>query len=131
MQKDIVQYKVALYRILIAPFNNPEGMDLLINEIKIFNKGLNPISKLYQLTLADKRQIQLAGFIIIAFTTEQEANKAIKNKLYIANISVRVKKAYFTALSTQCSKCQGFGHLDTYCRKSPNCKFCEENHHSS
>ena len=55
IQKDVIWYKVALHRVPIAPFNNPDGMDLLTDKIKIFNKGLSPISKLYWLTLADKR----------------------------------------------------------------------------
>ena len=122
---------MALYRVSIAPFNSLDKMDLLTDEIKIFNKGLSPIGKLYWLTSADKRQTQLAGSIVVAFATKEEANKAIRNRLYIAGISVRVEEVYSTALTTQCSKCQGFGHLDSYCKKPPNCKYCGENHHSS
>ena len=53
----------------------------------------------------------------IAFITEEEANRAIRERLYIAGISVRVEKLYNIALTTQCQKCQGFGHLDNYYRK--------------
>ena len=53
----------------------------------------------------------------IAFATEEEANRAIRERLYIAGISVRVEKLYNTAPTTQWQKCQGFGHLDNYYRK--------------
>ena len=40
-------YKVAIYSISIRNFNIEEGMDLIISEIKTFNKGLSPIGRLY------------------------------------------------------------------------------------
>ena len=61
-------------------------------------------------------------------STEQEASRAIRNRLYIAGISVRVEKLYSTAPTTQCSKCQGFGHLDSYCKRPASCRLYGDRH---
>ena len=130
-QLDESQYKVVVHRIPIADFNNPLGMDLIKEEISTFNKGLTPIGTPYWLTPSDKRVSQRAGSVAVAFATQEEANKAIYNRLYIAGISTRVEKHYSTAPTTQCNKCQGFGHLDSYCRKHEKCRLCGESHATS
>lgn len=127
-QKDEPWHKVVLHGIPIADFNTQEGMELVKDEIKTFNKGLNPIGTPYWLTSAERRLNQQGGSVVVAFATETEANRAIQNRLYIAGISVRVEKLYSTAPTTQCAKCQGYGHLDSYCRKAAICRLCSENH---
>jgi hypothetical protein len=44
-------------------------MELVAEEIRIFNKGLKPIGTPYWLTSADKRANQKAGSIVVAFAT--------------------------------------------------------------
>jgi hypothetical protein len=127
-QLDEPWHKVVLHGLPTADFNTPYGMDLVVDEIKTFNKGLNPIGTPYWLTPEEKRLNQRAGSVAVAFGTEEEANRAIRNRLYIAGMSVRVEKLYSTSPTTQCQKCQGFGHLNSYCRRSPSCKLCGENH---
>ena len=100
----------------------------MVEEIVTFNKGLSPIGTPYWLTSAGKRSTQRAGSIAVAFATEQEANKAIRHRLYIAGISVRVEKLYSAAPTTQCQNCQGFGHLENYCKKTPRCRLCSDGH---
>ena len=53
-------------------------MDLIKDEIRTFNKGLNPVGTPYWLTPANKRPHQLAGSVVVAFATLEEANKAIR-----------------------------------------------------
>ena len=127
-QKDEPWHKVVLHGIPIADFNTPDGMALIVNEIKIFNKGFTPIGTPYWLTSSDNRLNQRAGSVVVAFATPEEANKAIRYRLYVAGISVRVEKLHSIASSTQCSKCQGFGHLDMYCKRAPICRLCGEKH---
>ena len=107
-------------------------MQLVKDEIKTFNKGYTPIGTPYWLTSVEKRRsnTQKGGSIAVAFATEAEANRAISNRLYIAGISVRVEKLYSTPPTTQCSKCQGYGHLDSYCRRQAKCRLCGESHHT-
>ena len=40
-------YKIVIHGIPIREFNSKEGMDLIVEEIKTFNKGLTPIGRLY------------------------------------------------------------------------------------
>jgi hypothetical protein len=127
-QKDEPWHKVALHGVPIADFNTPEGMSLVVDEIQTFNKGLKPIGTPYWLTSAEKRLTQRGGSLAVAFATEEEANRAIRNRLYIAGISVRVEKLYSTAPTTQCHKCQGFGHLENHCKKGPSYRLCGEKH---
>jgi hypothetical protein len=127
-QTDEPWHKVVLNGIPITDFDTPNGMELIISEITTFNKGFTPIGTLYWLTSAEKRQYQQAGSVVVAFATLEEANRAIRHRLYVAGISVRVKKLYTTAPSSQCQNCQAFGHLDSYCRFKPNCRLCSENH---
>lgn len=127
-QKDEPWHKVVLHGIPIADFNTPSGMDLIVEEIKTFNKGLVPIGTPHWLTSSEKRLNQRAGSVVVAFATAIEASRAIRHRLYVAGISVRVEKLYSTAPSTQCSKCQGFGHLNTHCKRTPRCRLCGELH---
>lgn len=129
-QKDEPWHKVVLHGIPIADFNTPEGMELVKEEIKTFNKGFIPIGTPYWMTSAERRRDpnQKGGSVTVAFATEAEANRAIQNRLYIAGISVRVDKLQSTAPTTQCAKCQGFGHLDSHCRRLAKCRLCGENH---
>ena len=48
-QKDQPWHKVILHGIPISDFNNPEGMQMIIDEIRTFNKNLdlNPIGTPY------------------------------------------------------------------------------------
>lgn len=105
-------------------------MSLVKEEISTFNKGLNPIGTPYWLTPRARRQDpnQRAGSIAVAFATEPEAKRAIQNKLYIAGISVKAEKLYSLPLSTQCPKCQSFGHLENKCRNELACSLCSDKH---
>src|SRR6267154_498831 len=47
VQKGEPWYKVIIYGISIRKFDIPEGMDLVLEEIKTFNKGLEPIGQPY------------------------------------------------------------------------------------
>ena len=74
-------------------------MQLVLDKIKTFNKhlDLNSVGTPYWLTSAQKRQLQLASSVVVAFKTPEEAQRAIRNRLYIGGISVRVEKLYTTA----------------------------------
>jgi hypothetical protein len=50
----------------------------------------------YWLTREDKRTNQQTGSVCIAFATEQEAQRVIRNKLYLLGISVRVEKRLYS-----------------------------------
>ena len=127
-QKDESWHKVAIHGIPTRDFDIPSGMQLVVDEITTFNQGFKPIGTPYWLTTQEKRKNQLAGLIVVAFAIEEETKRAIRHRLYIGGISIRVEKLYSVAPTTQCGKCQGYGHLDSHCRKSLRCRLCAENH---
>ena len=47
LQKGEPWYKVAIHGIPIREFDTESGMDLVVTEIKTFNKGLTPIGRPY------------------------------------------------------------------------------------
>lgn len=128
IQKDQPWHKVIIHKIPINDFSGPNGMDLIKDEIKTFNSDFSIIGTPYWLTSSSKRNTQREGAIVIAFATEKEAELAIRKRLYIAGISVRVEKFYHSTPSSQCQKCQGFGHHESFCRKPPACGLCSNKH---
>ena len=120
-------FKVAIHNIPTEYFTN-EDLVILKSEIPTFNKGLQIVGNPFWLTSEEKRRNQRTGSACIAFKTEQEALKAIRNRLYVLGISVRAEKLHSTPRSTQCQKCQKFGHTETRCQGNPTCKICGEAH---
>jgi hypothetical protein len=121
-------YKVVIDAIPTADFDHPQGMALIIDEIKTFNKGFTPVGLPYWLTSTENRKEQRAGSIVVSFPTEEQAKRALYNRLYVAGMSVRVRKYYPTASTAQCTKCGGFGHLSSFCKKRYSCLLCSEPH---
>jgi hypothetical protein len=78
-QKDEPWHKVVLHSVLIADFNTPTRMDLVVEEITTFNKDLVPIRTPYWLTPLENRLVQRAGSVVIAFVTTNEASRAIRH----------------------------------------------------
>lgn len=120
-------YKVALHNIPTS-FSTNESLSILKSEIKAFNTGFEIVGNPYWLTREDRRAQQMTGSVCIAFATEQEAQRAIRNKLYLLGISVRVEKLHSTPASTQCQKCQRFGHPEARCSNAVACGLCAEAH---
>ena len=63
-------------------------MDLLQEEIQAFN-GLNPITKPVWLSSLENRAKKMHSSVLLAFESKIEAEKALRNRLQIAGISVR------------------------------------------
>jgi hypothetical protein len=127
-QKDEPWFKVVLHGVSTADFDVPNWVELLEDEFKTFNKEFKPIGVPYWLSSPTQRSEKLAGSLVVAFRTEEEAKRAIRQGLTIGGSQVRCEKHHPTAQSTQCSKCQGFGHLDIHCRFGYKCRLCAEPH---
>jgi hypothetical protein len=110
-------------------------METLRSEITTFNKSLNlnPIGNPHWLTSQEKRRDPNSynGSIVINFATEEEAKRAIRNRLMIAGTSVKVEALHNTSPRTQCFQCQGYGHLSQFCKKNKICRICAEEHATS
>ena len=117
-------YKVAIHGIP----TNLEDLGLLKSEISTFNNGLKVVGEPYWLSSESNRSVKLAGSVCIAFQSQKDAEHAIRNRLYLLGISVKAEKLHSTPPSTQCEKCQKFGHVATRCRNLPACKICSGHH---
>jgi hypothetical protein len=122
-------FKVAIHNVPTS-FHTNESLSILKEEIPTFNKGLEIVGNPYWLTKEEKRQDQRTGSVCIAFATEQQAQNAIRNRLYLLGISVRVEKLHSTPASTQCHNCQRYGHTEARCSGNITCKLCAEPHHT-
>ena len=120
-------HKVAVHNIP-TKYGDNIGLDIIKNEIETFNKGLKVVGKPYWLTKADRRQQQETGTICVAFATERESLQAIRNRLYVLGVSVRAEKLHATPPTSQCQKCQRFGHSETRCSNPHTCKICAGRH---
>jgi hypothetical protein len=87
--KDFTWYKVVIHGIPTEIFGQEEGLDFLAEEIKIFN-GINPIVRPNWLSSLENRKTKKHVSAIVSFETKAEADKALRNRLHIAGISMRV-----------------------------------------
>jgi hypothetical protein len=127
IEQDTTWFKVAVHGVPTSLEANQ-----VKDEIETFNQhlGAKVIGYPAWLTPRERRETQRTGSIVIAFRTEEEARRAIRNRLYIAGASCRAEKLLLTARSTQCRRCQGFGHLARHCKKEEKCVRCGGNHNS-
>src|SRR5450432_3670498 len=107
-------------------FGYQEGLDLLEEEIKTFN-GLNPVIKPYWISFIENRKTKMRASAIVSFETKEEADRAIRNRLYIAGTSMRVVK-YIPTKSIQYKRCQDFDHSEYDCYKDYKYSICDKNH---
>ena len=122
-----------IYGIPIRDFNTPTRMETILEEIKTFNSRFTPVGTPYWATSRDKRisSLQLAGSVVVAFPNKIQANRAIRNRLYIVGISTRVTKFHSISSTAQYTKYASFSHLEFLCKKEPKCILCSEDHVTS
>lgn len=131
-KEDIQYFKVIVHSIPLRDFSHSGGLETIKDEINIFNKELELkiIGTPYWLTSETKRADpnQYKASVVVTFEKEEQAQRAIRQRLMVAGFSARVEKLYPTAPTTQCTKCCGYGHLHYYCKKDPVCMICAGNH---
>jgi len=117
-------YKVAIHGIP----TDLDNLQMIKTEIKTFNNGLQVVGEPYWLSHESNRRIKQAGTVCVAFSSQKDADYAIRNRLYMFGISVRAEKLHSTPPSTQCQNCQKFGHAENRCQNLPACRICSEHH---
>ena len=121
-------HKVAIHNIPTS-YSTNDSLATIVREIETFNKGLKVVGHPYWLTKPERRERQETGSICVAFATEREAQQAIRNRLYVLGISVRAEKLHSTAPTSQCTKCQRFGHTEARCTQQHYvCRICAGRH---
>jgi len=104
-------------------FNNEEGMTLLEEEIRTFN-SLNPVTKPRWFSSRENRDQKKHGSVAVYFETKEEADRALRNRLQIAGVSMRTVE--YTPTKPIGQKCTEFKP------KRPNyCSNCQKEHEGS
>ncbi|KAI1004884.1 hypothetical protein K3495_g3338 [Podosphaera aphanis] len=116
--KDEPWFKVVIDGVPTTEFGNIEELSSICEEIRVFNKGFHIIGQPYLLTPKETSN-QVAGSVVVAFETEAEARQATSKKLIISGRSLMAEKYLSIPATTQCSRCQRFGHMEKSCRLAP------------
>lgn len=128
--KDEPWYKVMIHGIPTIDFPDSSDLSEIKDEIETFNQGLRVVGQPYWITSEERRQDQLAGSIVVAFETEAEARQATSKRMIIAGLSLKVEKFQNIPATTQCNKCQKFGHMEANCRWEAACRYCAGPHNT-
>ena len=105
-------------------------MKLLKQEVELFNKDLHLVCDPTWLSKADQRQEKKHSSAVLAFSTKEEAQSALRRRLVAAGISLRTVEYTDTKSYDQCIRCQKYGHMDTKCQNTATCQICAEKHHT-
>jgi hypothetical protein len=129
---DLQFAKIIIHSIPLRTFDNENGMELVKEEINTFNKHLNLklTGQPYWLTTREKRDdpFRLHGSVVVSFEKEEDAIKALRNRINIAGISAKTERFNSVSPTSQCRNCWGFGHHQDHCKKQVACKICGEPH---
>jgi len=68
--------------------------------------------------------------VILAFDSDQETKKALRNRLIIAEVSVKTAVYNVSKPTDQCHKCQQFEHHFAKCQNTAKCQICAQNHNT-
>ena len=117
--QDKTWHKIVAHGIPTEIFNFSKGLDLLKEEIKIFN-GIDPVAVNW-LSSSQNREQKKHASIVIAFDNKASAQKALKNQLLIAGITAKTAIFEEKEATKQCLKCQKFGHITSSCKNIVVC----------
>ena len=95
--KDFIWYKIIAHDILTNIFNCSKELDFLKQEIEIYNE-MHSVAVNW-LSTSQNRQEKMHASAVIAFDSEKAAQKTLKKKFLIADISIKI--AVFEAKSSE------------------------------
>ena len=105
-------------------------MQLAKEEIETFNKDLKLACLPTWLTSEETQSQKAHSSVILAFGSDQETKKALRNRLIIAEVSVKTAVYNVSKSTDQCNKCQQFGHHFAKCQNTAKCQICAQNHNT-
>jgi hypothetical protein len=125
-------HKIAVHGVDLSLFpDTKEGMEQLEDEIHLSNPTVKLVTTPCFLTSSEARQGKSHSSIVIAVGDAKSASTIVTKGLFI--LASHHKAAAYRSCQpiNTCSKCLGFGHHQTVCRKTPHCRFCAQDHHTS
>ena len=86
VEKNIKWHKIIVHEVSILFFSSSDNLSILRNEIEIFNSDLKLLRDSNWLSSEENRQEKRHASIVFAVDNAEQAQKAIKKKLYIAEL---------------------------------------------
>ena len=80
------------------------------------------------LTKPDQRKEKQASSVVIALSGNKAQEVASRPRLHAFSATLRAERKLRFGPSTQCAKCQRFGHHTLKCSHSACCRWCADNH---
>jgi len=110
------------------PFEGPGGMDTFKDEVHTFNSCKVINNPRWLVVPGASKQ---AGSVVFAVASEAEGRACIAQGIVVAGVRLRATLLRPYGPTTQCFRCQGFGHDPRECRAPPRCRFDGEAHHTT
>ncbi|SLM39078.1 hypothetical protein LPUS_09506 [Lasallia pustulata] len=87
IKKNNKWHKILLHGLLTAVFNTRDGLEMLQEEVELFNKGIKLVTKPVWLSTAENRQNKMHASAIISVATQEEAQNALRTRVVVAGIA--------------------------------------------
>lgn len=130
IEKSTKWHKIVVHGVPVLPFSSSDGLSILRNEIETFNSEVKLLRDPNWLSSEESRQIKRHASIVFAVNDAEQAQKAIRNKLYIAELQLIAESYKAADTKTQCQKCQRLGHSTKDCINQEYCQICAERHYT-
>src|SRR5881394_2148209 len=130
VEKNTKWHKIVVHEMPILSFSASDGLSILRNEIEIFNSDLKLLRDSNWLSSEENRQEKRHASIVFAVDNAEQAQKAIKKKLYIAGLQLVAESYKSAETKTQCQKCQKLEHSTKHCINQECCQICAEKHYT-
>ncbi|SLM37289.1 hypothetical protein LPUS_07068 [Lasallia pustulata] len=87
IKKNNKWHKILLHGLPTAVFNTKDGLEMLQEEVELFNKGIKLVTKPVWLSTAENRQNKMHASAIISVATQEEAQNALRTRVVVAGIA--------------------------------------------
>ncbi len=99
-------------------------LESLQHELTTYNPGLVMASAPRWLTKPEQRKEKRASSVVIALSGNKAQEVASRPRLFAFSATLRTERKLRFGPTTQCAKCQKFGHHTNKCKNNPACRWC-------
>ncbi|SLM41109.1 hypothetical protein LPUS_12025 [Lasallia pustulata] len=92
IKKNNKWHKILLHGLPTAVFNTKDGLEMLQEEVELFNKGIKLVTKPVWLSIAGNRQNKMHASPIISVATQEKAQNALRTRVVAAGIAKEMAK---------------------------------------
>src|SRR6266513_143965 len=130
VEKNTKWHKIVVHEMPILSFSASDDLSILRNEIETFNSDLKLLRDSNWLSSEENKQEKRHASIVFAVDNAEQAQKAIKKKLYITEVQLVAESYKSSETKTQYQKCQRLEHSTRHCINQEYCQICAEKHYT-